>query len=799
MQRVPKLHWIPWLWSLLCLWLLLSLLPAQAQQQNMPEPPATYYGLVQAGPDFTPAPGMTMTAWISGTLCGEAQTQEASGEVIYSIDVEIDWAAAPGCGASGREIRFKVGIYPMQPLALWDNSQLHALDLSPALPTAVDDVYTTTEDTPLVVAAPGVLDNDDDAEGPPLTAVKDSDPLGALALHIDGALVYTATLNFNGVTSFTYHANNGIADSNIAAVTITVMAENDPPQFTSTPITTAVEDVAYTYVITATDVDTGDSLTIIATVKPAWLTFTDYDGGAATLSGTPGRADVGEHYVELHVYDLAGLSDTQAFTITVIAETIPPTVLAVSPTNDATDVARNAPIVVDFSEAMLTGGVSTLITPTVSSLVETWSNGDARLTLIHDDFAASTRYTVTVAGGDLTGNPMALPYTWIFTTGLEIAPEADLSLGKVREGIGAVTAGDTITYTFTVANSGPTEPVTALVVDTFSDVSALASVSGSGCIWSGTTTVTCPVASVISTTSVVTLVVTTSDTYSGTLSNSATVVLTGNVVDPNTSNNNAGPVSVSVQYSPGDITPPTIIAVSPANDAVDVARNAPITMDFSEAMAIGSVSALITPTVGGLIETWSNGNARLTLNHDDFIASTRYTITAAGSDLTGNPMASPYTWAFTTGAEIAPEADLSLGKVRDGSGVVTAGEHITYTFTITNAGPTGPVTATLVDVFSDASALTVIDGAGCIWPGAETVTCTVTGVATTTPSLLTLVVTTSATYSGTLHNSATVAPAEGVVDPDTGNNLARPVSVTVTTEEVGEEHHIYLPLVLRHS
>ena len=38
-------------------------------------------------------------------------------------------------------------------------------------PVAVDDAYTTNEDTALIVAAPGVLGNDTDVDGDTLTAV----------------------------------------------------------------------------------------------------------------------------------------------------------------------------------------------------------------------------------------------------------------------------------------------------------------------------------------------------------------------------------------------------------------------------------------------------------------------------------------------------------------------------------------------------------------------------------------------------------------------------------------------------
>ena len=61
----------------------------------------------------------------------------------------------------------------------------------------------------------------------------------------------------------------------------------------------------------------GDALTITAPVLPGWLSLTDHGDGTATLNGTPGNDDVGDHSVSLQVRDTAGLTGTQAFTITV--------------------------------------------------------------------------------------------------------------------------------------------------------------------------------------------------------------------------------------------------------------------------------------------------------------------------------------------------------------------------------------------------------------------------------------------------------------------------------------------------
>src|SRR5207302_6668871 len=52
---------------------------------------------------------------------------------------------------------------------------------------------------------------------------------GTLALNADGSFTYTPALNFNGSDSFTYKANDGTTDSNVATVTIAINAVNDAP------------------------------------------------------------------------------------------------------------------------------------------------------------------------------------------------------------------------------------------------------------------------------------------------------------------------------------------------------------------------------------------------------------------------------------------------------------------------------------------------------------------------------------------------------------------------------------------
>ena len=97
-------------------------------------------------------------------------------------------------------------------------------------PVALEDAYSVDEDTTLNLAAPGVLGNDSDVDVDTLTAVLVSGPAnGTLTLNPDGSFSYTPNANSNGSDSFTYKASDGLVDSNVATVTITVSAANDAP------------------------------------------------------------------------------------------------------------------------------------------------------------------------------------------------------------------------------------------------------------------------------------------------------------------------------------------------------------------------------------------------------------------------------------------------------------------------------------------------------------------------------------------------------------------------------------------
>ena len=163
-------------------------------------------------------------------------------------------------------------------------------------PVAVNDAYTTGEDTVLVIAGPGVLLNDTDVDGNPLTSVLLSNVThGVLALNSNGSFTYTPNANFNGVDTFRYRARDAVLFSGVAVVTITVVSSNDVPVAINDAYTTA-EDTALNVPLPGvltndTDLD-GNPLTAILVTPPThgtltlstngsflYLPATNYNGG----------------------------------------------------------------------------------------------------------------------------------------------------------------------------------------------------------------------------------------------------------------------------------------------------------------------------------------------------------------------------------------------------------------------------------------------------------------------------------------------------------------------------------------
>ncbi len=189
------------------------------------------------------------------------------------------------------------------------------------LPVASNDSYSTNENTALNIAAPGVLSNDTDANSDPLTAIKVSNPAhGTVTLNSNGSFVYTPASNYNGSDSFTYKANDGKGDSNVATVQITVNAAstNQLPVANNDSYTTRKNQnlsVAASGVLSNDTDGNSDPLTAIKFSNPANGTVTLNSNGSFVYN--PNSAYVGPDSFTYKANDGKGDSNVATVNITI--------------------------------------------------------------------------------------------------------------------------------------------------------------------------------------------------------------------------------------------------------------------------------------------------------------------------------------------------------------------------------------------------------------------------------------------------------------------------------------------------
>jgi VCBS repeat-containing protein len=193
------------------------------------------------------------------------------------------------------------------------------------VPVANNDSYSTQEDRALTISAPGVLSNDNDPEGEPLTTIlSQTTSNGTLTLNNSGSFTYIPNSNFNGTDSFTYRASDGVQQSNIATVTITVTPVNDIPM---------AQDDTYTTL-------EGDTLTVTA-VNGVLANDNDIDGNelSATISTVPehGTLTLNNDGSFTYITDPT-FNGQESFTYLAsdgISDDIATVILTITPVNDA--------------------------------------------------------------------------------------------------------------------------------------------------------------------------------------------------------------------------------------------------------------------------------------------------------------------------------------------------------------------------------------------------------------------------------------------------------------------------------
>ena len=491
-------------------------------------------------------------------------------------------------------------------------------------------------------------------------------PVAGTVSMIGTTVTFTPTADFSPGTLYSVTvttaakdaAGNPLASNFVSTFTTGATPDTTAPTVTATTPATNATGVSRSTAVAATFSEpmsdasiTTTSFTLAPTAGGGAVAGTvSVAGSVATLTPAASLAGSTQYTATLTtaVRDVAGnaLAATYswAFTTAAAPDLTPPTVIATTPAAGATGVALASPVTVTFSEPMtnatLTTASVTLVTTAGAVVVPgtvTVAGNTATYTPTAN-LAGTTQYTATVttAARDAAGNALAANVSWSFTT----TAAADLTPPTVVS---------------TTPASGATEvsrtaPVTATFSEPMSDASitttsfTLAPTAGGGAV-AGTVSVAGSVATLTPAASLAG-----STQYTATLTTAVRDVA-GNALAATYS------WAFTTAAAP-DLTPPTVIATTPANGATSVALNATPAVTFSEPMTNSTLNTstfTLVTTIGSVAVAGTvsvSGNTATFTPSASLAGSTQYTatVTTGARDAAGNALAANASWSFTTAA-----------------------------------------------------------------------------------------------------------------------------------------------------
>jgi methionine-rich copper-binding protein CopC len=539
----------------------------------------------------------------------------------------------------------------------------------------------------------------------------DNPPLHALADGADGPNgVYR--YGTSGFPSDTYASANYWVD----VVFDTSASDTTPPTVSGRSPASGAVGVAPSSNVSATFSEPVQSGTIGFTLTgpggasvPAAVT---YDGPSQTATLNP-NADLATS--TSYTASVSGARDTAgnqmtapvtwSFTTAAAGDTTPPTVTVRSPASGATGVAPSANVTATFSEPVQAATVTfTLTGPGGAGVAAAVSyDGPSQTATLNPnaDLANSTGYTATVSGArDTAGNQMTAPVSWSFTTAAAAgscpctiwpatatpgtpadADNSAVELGvKFRADVNGFVTG--VRFYKGSSNTGThignlwSSSGTLLATATFAGETA----SGWQQVNFGA-----PVAVAANTTYVVSYFA-----PNGHYAVDEGFFASSGVVNPPLralANGADGPngvyrygstgfptstfdsanywVDVVFNQTSNDTTPPTVAGRSPSPNATGVATSTNVTAVFSEPVQSSTIGFTLTGPGGAVPAAVSYDQASQTATLDpnaDLANSTSYTATVSGArDLSGNQMAAPVTWSFSTASPPPPGPDQGPG------------------------------------------------------------------------------------------------------------------------------------------
>jgi uncharacterized repeat protein (TIGR01451 family) len=392
------------------------------------------------------------------------------------------------------------------------------------------------------------------------------------------------------------------------------------------------------------------------------------------------------------------------------------------------------------------------------------------------------------------------------TVNIQVGNSTDLSITNTANPI-PVQAGNNITYTQVVTNSGPSTATGASLTEvtppntTFQSVSSPAGWTCSTPVVGGTGTISCTNPSVApgAGTFAVAVKVNAGTPHGTAINDTATVSST--TADPNLANNTATAADVVALATDADLVtsnsaaPTSVAAGSNVTYTQSVTNLGPAAttagMTFTQVTPPNTNFQLMTPpagwTCGTLPPVGGTGTITCTLAGTQAVNGTaNFSLvlhvnagTPSGTNITDTvtAIAANIVPGITTNTAsatvvVASATSVDMAIVKTGTpNPVTQGTPLTYTLTVTNNGPASATFVTATDTLpSEMTYLQTTTTQGTCSEAGGTVTCLLgpmANAATATISILTI-----PNASGIVTNTATVALSPDQTDPNLANNTA---------------------------
>jgi uncharacterized repeat protein (TIGR01451 family) len=383
-----------------------------------------------------------------------------------------------------------------------------------------------------------------------------------------------------------------------------------------------------------------------------------------------------------------------------------------------------------------------------------------------------------------------------------VAAEADLSVSK-DDGSTTYTPGTDVVYVIVVMNLGPSDvvgaPVSDPLLDTLADSWSCVAAPGASCpAANGSGGTLGPVDIVVGSSVTYTVTVSVPSDFTGDLVNTVTVTAPDGVTDPEPANNSATDTDVIFAVADLSITkddnPDPVVAgtnltytISVSNAGPSDARNVVVTDTLPPEVAFVSdtdsctegPTGTLTCDLGDIANDGSTSFAVTVLVDPSVPGGVTIFNTADVSADTVDP--EPANNSDTEETFVLAEADLSIEK-SDSPDPVVAGTNLTYTVTVSNAGPSDAQNVVVTDALP--AGVILVSTSGCAEDPGGVPTCSLGAIAAGGSDSYRITVTVEATVPGgtTLTNDASVS--SDTVDPVPGNNFTSEDTLVVTDADL---------------